>query len=64
FDLHLPESEEYITVSGLILHTLQSFPKHGEVVRLGKWEFKVLNNTSTKIELVSLKVNSKQSLRQ
>ncbi|MCD7721349.1 MAG: hemolysin family protein [Prevotellaceae bacterium] len=64
FDLHLPESEEYITVSGLILHTLQSFPKHGEVVRLGKWEFKVLNNTSTKIELVSLKVNSEQSLRQ
>ena len=54
--LDLPESDEYITVGGLILHEYQSFPKLNEVVRFGHWEFKILQNTTTKIELVKLKV--------
>ena len=54
--LNLPESDEYITVGGLILHEYQSFPKLNEVVRFGHWEFKILQNTTTKIELVKLKV--------
>ena len=54
--LDLPESDEYMTVGGLILHEYQSFPKLNEVVRFGHWEFKILQNTTTKIELVKLKV--------
>lgn len=54
--LDLPESDEYITVGGLILHEYQSFPKLNEVVKFGHWEFKILQNTTTKIELVRLKV--------
>ena len=54
--LNLPESDEYITVGGLILHEYQSFPKLNEVVRFGHWDFKILQNTTTKIELVKLKV--------
>ncbi len=54
--LDLPESEEYITVGGLILHELQSFPKLNEVVSFGHWEFKILKTATTKIELVRLKV--------
>ena len=46
-DLDLPESDEYLTVGGLILH---------EVVKFDKYEFKILQNTTTKIELVRLKV--------
>ena len=57
FDLELPESEDYMTVGGLILYELQSFPKINEVVRTGKFEFKIIRNTMTKIELVQLKVN-------
>ena len=57
FDLELPESDEYMTVGGLILHEYQSFPKLNEVVRIGHWEFKIVKNTATKIELVRLKVN-------
>ncbi len=56
FDLDLPESEEYLTLGGLILHEYQSFPRLNEVVKFGHWEFKIMKNTTTKIELVRLKV--------
>ncbi|MCR4921202.1 MAG: hemolysin family protein [Bacteroidaceae bacterium] len=54
--LDLPESDEYLTVGGLILHEYQNFPKLNEVIRFGHWEFKIIQNTTTKIELVRLKV--------
>ena len=57
FDLDLPESDEYMTVGGLILHYYQSFPKRNEIVKVGRFEFKIIKNTMTKIELVRLKVN-------
>lgn len=57
FDLDLPESDEYMTVGGLILHEYQSFPKLNEVVKINKYEFKIIKSTMTKIELVKLKVN-------
>ncbi|MCH5307510.1 MAG: HlyC/CorC family transporter [Prevotella sp.] len=56
FNLELPESDEYMTISGLILHEYQSFPKLNEVVKIGRFEFKIIKNTMTKIELVRLKV--------
>lgn len=56
YDLDLPESDDYMTLGGLILHEYQSFPKLNEVVRVGRYEFKILKNTATKIELVRLKV--------
>ncbi len=56
FDLNLPESDEYLTVGGLILHEYQSFPKLNEIVRIGRYEFKIVKNTATKIELVRLNV--------
>lgn len=55
-DLDLPESDEYLTVGGLILHEVQRFPKLNEVLRFGHYEFKVLKNTSTKIELIRLRI--------
>lgn len=56
-DLDLPENnDEYMTVGGLILHEYQSFPKLNEIVRIGKYEFKIIKNTMTKIEVVKLKV--------
>jgi len=56
FDLDLPESDDYMTVGGLILHEYQSFPKLNEVVKIGRFEFKIVKNTQTKIELVRLKI--------
>ena len=56
FDLELPESDDYKTIGGLILHEYQSFPKLNEVVKIGRYEFKIVKNTMTKIELVRLKI--------
>ena len=56
FDLDLPEDDDYMTVGGLILHEYQSFPKLNEIVKIGRFEFKIIKNTATKIELVRLKV--------
>ena len=55
-NLNLPESDEYVTVSGFILHKYQSFPKLNEIIKFDKYEFKIIKNTATKIELVRLKI--------
>lgn len=57
FDLGLPESDDYMTVGGYILHEYQSFPKLNEVITIGCYEFRIIKSTMTKIELVKLKVN-------
>ncbi|NDV58665.1 hemolysin family protein [Bacteroides sp. 519] len=56
FGLELPESDDYMTIGGLILNQYQSFPKVNEVVTIEKYHFRMLKVTSTKIELVRLKV--------
>ena len=56
FALSLPESEDYMTIGGLILNYYQSFPKLNEIVTVGDFEFKIIKNTMTKIELVRMKV--------
>lgn len=56
FGLALPESDDYITIGGLILSEYQSFPKLNEIVKIGKYEFKILKNSMAKIELVQLRV--------
>ncbi len=57
FGLGLPESDDYMTVGGFILSAFQSFPKLNEVVTIDHFEFRIIKNTMTKIELVKLKVN-------
>lgn len=56
FNLGLPDSGEYKTISGLILNAYQSFPKLNEVVKVGKYHFKIVKKTMTKIEVVRLHV--------
>ena len=56
FDLNLPESDEYVTVAGMILHYYEDFPKPNETVVCGNYSFKIIRATATKIELVRMKV--------
>jgi CBS domain containing-hemolysin-like protein len=56
FPINLPESDEYQTIGGLLLHHYQSFPKIHETISIDNFEFKIIKVTSTKIELVKLKV--------
>lgn len=56
FGLNLPESDDYLTVGGLILNRYQSFPKLQEVISVDNYQFKIIKATATKIELVRMKV--------
>ena len=54
FGLDIPESDEYMTVGGLILSKAKGFPKVNEKVEVGNYTFRVLKKGETKIELVEL----------
>ena len=56
FDLNLPESDEFVTVAGFILHHYQNFPKVNETIVIDKYSFKIIRMTSTKIDLVRMKI--------
>jgi len=58
FDLGLPESEEYLTLAGLVLHELQTFPHEGDIVTLEdpKIQMVITKASATKIETLHLSV--------
>ncbi|MCQ2255160.1 MAG: hemolysin family protein [Bacteroidaceae bacterium] len=60
FDLELPESEEYQTLAGLVLHKHQGFPAVNEEIKLDDCRIKVLKKSSTKIDLVKVILNNKK----
>jgi CBS domain containing-hemolysin-like protein len=57
FSLHLPDSDDYATIAGFILHHYEKFPKVSETVTIDNLSFKILKVTATKIELVRMKIN-------
>lgn len=56
FELKLPESDEYQTLSGMILSHYQSFPQLNETITIDNYQFKILKQRSTRIELIKLSV--------
>ena len=56
YNLNLPEEGEYETLAGLILYYHGSIPEINDMIRVNKFVFKVLRVTSTRLELVSLKI--------
>lgn len=57
YHLGLPESDDYSTVAGYLLHHTQRFPKTYETVIIGKYTFKILKVTARKIEVVRLQMS-------
>lgn len=55
-EISLPEAEEYLTLAGLVLHELQTFPQEGDVVTLDEQHIRMVitKASATKIELVRL----------
>jgi len=53
----LPETEEFETLAGYILYYHESIPKINSVIKIGKFHFKILKATNTKIELVKLTIS-------
>lgn len=56
YDLNLDDSENYETLGGLIVNFTEEIPEQGESVRIDNFLFTILEVSSTKIELVELKV--------
>ena len=57
FNLNIPESDEYETIAGFILHQHQHFPKLNEVIRVGRFSIKCMKVTNNRIELVKLTID-------
>ncbi len=57
FSIELPDSDDYATIAGFILHHYEKFPKVNETVLIDNFSFKILKVTTTKIELVRMKIN-------
>ncbi|HBG42762.1 MAG TPA: hemolysin [Porphyromonadaceae bacterium] len=56
YHIGLPESDDYSTIAGFLLHHLQRFPKTYETIMIGKFTFKILKVTTRKIEVVRLHI--------
>lgn len=56
FGLEFPENDNYETLAGFILSHYESIPKINTVITVDRYQFKILKATSTKIELVHLKM--------
>jgi len=56
YRLNLPESENYETLGGLILNSTEEIPLKDEVVTIENFQFKIIESSSTKIEVVSLQI--------
>jgi len=54
--LDLPVSEEYETIAGLILSHHESIPRVGDLIHIGRFEFRILKASTTRIESVRLTV--------
>lgn len=56
YELNLPESDEYETIAGLILHHSEEIPKKDEVIVLEEFQFTIIKANQTAIQEVQLKV--------
>ena len=59
YQLNLPESEDYETLAGLIIHYKESIPDLDDEIITDNFVFKILEASETKIEKVNLKIKNK-----
>lgn len=61
YDLNLPESDDYDTLGGLIIHHLEDIPSLNEIVIIGPYQFKMKKVAETRIDIVDLIVVQNES---
>jgi putative hemolysin len=54
--LNLPESEEYDTLAGYIMHTTGTIPDQGQVVELAPFRFTIAQVVHGRMDLVRMEV--------
>ena len=57
YKLKSPESDQYETIGGFIVHNRQDIPSEGEVLNFSNYKFIIKEVTNTKIETVEVKVS-------
>ena len=57
YKLKIPESDQYETIGGFIVHNRQDIPSEGEVLNFSNYKFIIKEVTNTKIETVEVKVS-------
>jgi len=50
------QEDDYETLAGMILFYHDSIPGNNDVIRIGKFVIKVIRATTTRLELVNLKI--------
>ena len=60
FHLDLPESDDYQTIAGYLLHLQEAIPAVGERIDTELYEFEVIRKTAARIELVKLTVKENE----
>jgi putative hemolysin len=56
YNFNLPESEEYETLAGLILHYYQSIPPIQEEIEIPPFSFKILKASGNRLEEILMKI--------
>lgn len=56
FNLELPESDDYETLAGLIIHYHENIPREKEILQFGIFSFTILKTTKNRIETVNLRI--------
>lgn len=56
FNLNIPETDDYETVAGFVLHHHQHFPKLNEIIRIDEFSIKCVKVTNSRIEMIRLGV--------
>lgn len=56
YKINLPESENYETLGGLIVHHTEEIPTQNDMVKIDSFQFTILEVSNTKIDMVELKV--------
>ncbi|MBT3442459.1 MAG: HlyC/CorC family transporter [Flavobacteriaceae bacterium] len=56
YKLNIPESDQYETLGGFIVHNNQDIPLNGDILKIDQFEFKIKEVTNTKIETIELKI--------
>lgn len=57
YKFNFPESDDYETLAGYIIHYHESIPKKDEEISIGNYIFKIIKASDTKLEEVEIKNN-------
>ncbi|MDE7025375.1 MAG: hemolysin family protein [Paramuribaculum sp.] len=54
YHIDIPESDDYQTVAGYILHSCGAIPAQGDVIDIDQLQFTIVKRTATRLELIKI----------